>query len=95
MGNEPRGLFLLSQKCYHINRYYLLIKKKMEGLTATQTLIFWALLIWTIPWKGVALWKSARHRQKAWFVVLLIVNTAAILEILYLIFWQKKDKSEK
>lgn len=49
------------------------------------------ILIWTLPWKGYALWKSARNGQKGWFVVLLIVNTLAILEILYLKFWQKKE----
>nr|MBA4405184.1 hypothetical protein [Nanoarchaeum sp.] len=48
--------------------------------------------LWTLPWKGVALWKSAKQKQKAWFVVLLIVNTLAILEIIYLGFFQKKKK---
>lgn len=46
--------------------------------------------IWSIIWKGVALWKSARYGQKAWFVVLLIVNTVGLLEIIYLAFFQKK-----
>jgi len=49
-------------------------------------------MIWTLPWKGVALWKSARHKQKVWFIVLLLVNTLAILEIIYLGFFQKKKK---
>jgi len=48
--------------------------------------------VWTIPWKGVALWKSARNRQMVWFVVLLVVNTLAILEIVYLAFFQQKKK---
>ena len=48
------------------------------------------ILVWTLPWKGYALWKSARNGQRTWFVVLLIVNTLAILEILYLKFWQRK-----
>ena len=50
--------------------------------------------LWTLPWKGVALWKSARQKQKVWFIVLLIVNTLAILEILYLGFFQKKKKAK-
>lgn len=49
-----------------------------------------ALLAWTLPWKGVALWKSARNGQTAWFVVLLLVNTLAILEILYIYIFSKK-----
>lgn len=51
-----------------------------------------AVVIWTIPWKAVALWKAARNNQIGWFITLLIFNTLAILEILYLIFFQKKKK---
>lgn len=45
---------------------------------------------WTAPWKGVALWRAARNGQKAWFVVLLLANTLAILEIVYLFAFSKK-----
>lgn len=48
------------------------------------------LIIWSVIWKGLALWKSARHNQLAWFVVMLVLNTAGILEIIYLLFFQKK-----
>ena len=47
------------------------------------------ILIWSIIWKGLALWKSAREGSKVWFVVLLIVNTVGILEILYLYVFSK------
>jgi hypothetical protein len=47
-------------------------------------------LAWTIPWKAVALWRSARNGSVAWFVVLLIVNTLAILEIIYIFGFSKK-----
>ena len=57
----------------------------------------WAMLavigIWSIVWKGMALWKSARHGSKVWFVVLLIVNTIGILEILYVYVFSKKSKA--
>jgi len=46
-------------------------------------------IIWSAIWKAFALWKSARHYQVAWFVIFCIFNTAGILEILYLAFWQK------
>lgn len=56
--------------------------------------IFLALLIiWTLIWKGMALWKAARNSNKAWFVILLVVNTLGILEILYLYIFSKKDSS--
>jgi hypothetical protein len=50
--------------------------------------------IWTIPWKGVALWKSAKNGQKGWFIALLIINTVGILEIIYVIFFSKKKEKE-
>jgi len=40
-------------------------------------------LIWSLIWKGLALWKSAKKNSKIWFVIILIVNTLGILEILY------------
>lgn len=46
-------------------------------------------LIWTMVWKGIALWKSARMNQPVWFVVLLVINTLGILEILYLFLFSK------
>lgn len=53
------------------------------------------LAIWVLPWKGIALWKAAKLGQKKWFVALLIVNTLAILEIIYIfIVARKKEKSE-
>lgn len=52
--------------------------------------LFVIAMIWSIIWKGVALWKSARYGQKVWFVVMLIVNTVGVLEIIYLAFFQKR-----
>ena len=49
--------------------------------------------VWTIPWKGVALWRAARNQSVAWFVVLLIVNTVGILEIVYILFFSKRKDS--
>ena len=42
--------------------------------------------LWVLPWKGVALWKAARLSHKKWFIAMLVLNTLAILEIVY-IFW--------
>lgn len=51
----------------------------------------WILLIlaWTLPWKGVALWKAAKNHHKWWFVALLVMNTMAVLEIIYIFFFSK------
>lgn len=53
------------------------------------------LAIWEAVWKGIALWKSGRNNQLAWFLVVLIFNTAGILPILYLAFFQKKHRPKK
>lgn len=49
--------------------------------------------LWSLPWKGMAMWKAARASDKKWFIALLIVNTAGILDILYLyVFSVKKEQ---
>ncbi len=46
----------------------------------------WIILfaVWSLVWKGLALWHAARRGEPWWFVILLVVNTASILEIVYL-----------
>ncbi|MEA3355306.1 MAG: DUF5652 family protein [Patescibacteria group bacterium] len=46
------------------------------------------LLSWSLIWKGIALWKTGRNNQLNWFIALLIFNTAGLLPILYLLFFQ-------
>ena len=50
------------------------------------------LVIWDLIWKMIAFWKSARGSQLAWFVCIGIFNTAGILPIIYLLWFQKKPK---
>jgi hypothetical protein len=46
--------------------------------------------LWSLAWKGLALWKAARSGSKWWFVILLIVNTFGILDILYIYVFSRK-----
>ena len=57
----------------------------------------WVILasIWTIPWKGVALWKAAKKGHTILFIALLILNTLAILEILYIFVFSKMGTKKK
>ncbi len=55
--------------------------------------LFALLLIWSCIWKGIALWHAARNRQKGWFIILLILNTAGILDILYIYFLRKNKNN--
>ncbi len=49
------------------------------------------IIFWVLPWKGYAMWTAAHREHKRWFIALLILNTFAILEIVY-IFWIAKKK---
>jgi len=50
--------------------------------------------LWTLPWKGVALWKAARLKEKGWFIALLLVNTLGLLEMLYIFVFSKRESSK-
>jgi len=52
------------------------------------------LVLWSIFWKGLALWHSGRRGQPWWFVIFLVVNTVGILEIIYLFLVAKLKLSE-
>ncbi len=66
----------------------------MQNLGSGQ---LWFILIslWTLPWKGVALWKSARAQEKWWFIALLLINTIGILEIVYIFFFAPSTTQKK
>ncbi|UZE93913.1 MAG: hypothetical protein IB618_04105 [Candidatus Pacearchaeota archaeon] len=62
---------------------------------ATLMILILIALAWTIPWKGVALWRASKKNHLVWFIVLLLVNTLAILEILYIFIFSKEKKKQK
>lgn len=58
------------------------------GLGAFITLV--VIVIASILIKGLALYKAAQLNDKFWFWAMLILNTAGILPIIYLIIKRKK-----
>jgi hypothetical protein len=44
------------------------------------------IIVWSLIWKGLALWRAARTNSPVWFVVFLVVNTLGVLEISYYFF---------
>ncbi|MDD5721003.1 MAG: DUF5652 family protein [Candidatus Pacebacteria bacterium] len=48
------------------------------------------ILIWSLFWKGCALWTASKNNQKGWFLALLVLNTVGILEIIYIFYVSKK-----
>jgi len=65
-------------------------------LTSTENqFILILLIVWTLPWKGLALWKSAQRKEKWWFIAMLLTNTLGVLEILYLYIFSKRNDKQK
>ncbi|MBU3926046.1 hypothetical protein KJ763_02670 [Patescibacteria group bacterium] len=62
----------------------------MEQYLTQNWWIILLLSLWVLPWKGVALWKSSHNNHKWWFIAMLIINSLAILEIIYIFFFSEK-----
>jgi|GEM_PF-944645 len=77
---------------------YSIYEPIAEGLgisVETAVIIFIIISVWTLIWKGFALWKSCKKNHCIWFIILLIINTIGILEILYIyIFSEIKLQKE-
>jgi Na+/serine symporter len=61
----------------------------------TIWMIIIPILIFDLIMKGIALWKAGNQKQLGWFIVLFILNTAGILPLIYLIFFQKNKTNRK
>lgn len=71
----------------------LISKLGLDNLSNnTIVMIVILITVWSLVWKGFALWHSAKNGHKWWFIIFMIANTVGILEIIYLKFLQKKQK---
>ncbi|HNX29632.1 MAG TPA: DUF5652 family protein [Syntrophomonadaceae bacterium] len=68
----------------------------MSGLqqVLNNPAVFYPLIIWSVLWKGLALWRAARLKHIGWYIALLIINTVGIFEIIYLIATNQKYKEQ-
>lgn len=48
----------------------------------------WLMMIMELILKGFALYRSAQRQQTVWFIALLVVNSAGILPLIYLLIHQ-------
>lgn len=64
-------------------------------LASIPKVLVYSVYIWSFLWKGLTLWRSSRNNQKYWFFTLLIINTMGILEIIYLLLFQKNKNVNK
>jgi hypothetical protein len=65
------------------------------NISTTWTVILAILVLWELFWKGVALWKAARRNQLGWFVAILLVNSAGILSIIYLLIHMENPERKE
>jgi len=66
----------------------------MEIFLQNNMWVLIVVMIWVLPWKAYALWTSARRNQKVWFILFVILNTLAILEIFYIFYIAKKKPKD-
>ena len=85
----------------YLRRQATLNDKKMDQLPQQFTeMMGWlmpliiVLSVWSVIWKMIAMWKSARNNDLAWFIVIAIVNTIGILPIIYILLNKKKSREE-
>jgi methionyl-tRNA synthetase len=65
----------------------------LDTLVTISPFVIVPVAIWSVVWKGLALWRAARLQQKGWFIALLVINTLGILEILYIYIITRKTPS--
>ncbi len=70
----------------------LMMPRAMGLYLGVSMWILCIVLLWSVIWKGLALWRAAGKKQLVWFIVLLVVNTAGILDIIYMLFFQRKER---
>ena len=69
------------------------LNQQIEGFFANNPWAFVVLILialWTIPWKGVALWHAAKRGEFWWFIVMLVLNDLALLELFYVLYWTRR-----
>lgn len=64
----------------------------MGGLEFTWPIII--LLAWTLVWKAFGLWHSAKRNNGIMFVIMLLVNSAGIIPIVYLLYLKYGKENE-
>ena len=64
----------------------------LSNFSTGMIVLFTALMIWSLVWKGLALWRAAKRTDTVWFIIFMFLNTAGILEIIYYYVIAKSDQ---
>ena len=63
--------------------------------SGAESSIFWTMVIiqiWQLTWKGVSLWKAARNKHTGWFIALLLIHLAALIDIIYIFYFSEPKR---
>ena len=66
----------------------------MQNFSSFTSVLLLVLALWAIPWKIYGIWTAVKNGHKKWFVALILLNTFAILEIIYIFYIAKKSWSD-
>ncbi|GEM_PF-608588 len=71
----------------------------LGAINQVPPFVIFSAILWSLLWKGLALWKAAKSDQKNWYIFFVIsfifLNTLGILEIIYLFWFAKKKMNLK
>jgi len=62
----------------------------LDSIFGNNPFLVFVILVWTIIWKGIALWRAAKLEQKNWFIIILVISSLGIIELVYLFGFAKK-----
>lgn len=71
------------------------VLSQFSSLLGVSIWILIIIIVWSVVWKLLALWKSVRKKHVVWFIVLLLINTCGILEILYIYVFSEMKFNKK
>ena len=71
------------------NFNFMYLQDMFANMTQNQAIVLMFFILWSLAWKGFALWISATEKNKWWFIAVLLFNSAGILPIIYLLGFSK------
>lgn len=77
------------------NTFNSMLGWSFGNMMAQYFWLFPFFVVWSLAWKGIALWMASQRKQLPWFVAILIVNTMGLLEIFYLFAYHYKPNGIK
>lgn len=69
-------------------------KSQLPPSTSGRGLLI-ALVVWSLTWKGVSMWRAAKEDSKPWFLTLLVSNTLGVLDAIYIFGVSKWHRAAK